>query len=171
MKLRKFLIKTTFYTILLTIMFIFTSCTYVGKNNIEMFSEKFNEYNKDEIVINQQDIIINKEDKSYYYFFPVDNENEYLLSIFENEEKEIYEFGICIVKNSKIDLQKLEKIFNGAFYSLISSYKETPSPFNELPINDKGEIKNLTNKTIEYDLFNINILINDAGTGIYVVKK
>lgn len=167
MKTRKYLLLIT----LILITFMFTSCTYIGRNNIELFSKKFNDYSTDELTLDENNLVINKEQKSYYYFFPASGENEYLLSLFEDSNKEIYEFGICIMSNSPKDVKTIEEIFNSAFQALISTQKETPSPFSEIPLNDKGEIKNPTNKTIEHDLYNINILVNDAGTGIYVVKK
>lgn len=160
---------------------LLTGCRSVGKTNLPSFIEKFNNSYGEE-KINEKDMLI--KDNTYYFFLPAGRvlDGEILLTLSENDDGEIYECGISVIKDVEIKNDEFKDIFIAAFCSVTKENKEKAvevlnsvldskeeSNKSQKSDNKKSDNKN-KNIIKEVNNYKVDFIDNEAGSGVYIYK-
>lgn len=110
-------------------------------------------------------------DNTYYAFFPSDNNGEYMVTISEDEDGEVYECGICIVESIPVDVNFIESLFSAELYSLYNVPREKASKiFKSLKLNEAATYSETATLKKSTSDFIVEVIVNNAGTGIYIYE-
>ena len=152
-------------------MLLLSGCTYTGINDLPLFLENFNSKSGASLHAEAENLVIHPEEKEkiYYLFFPANNEGEYMVTLNENEEGEIYKCGICIISSIDVNTKTVKKLFVSELCALKDvSEASADSIFSELDLNNAKTYKSTVNVKKEMSDYTVELIVNDAGAGIYI---
>lgn len=153
-----------------SIILIFTGCRSEGKTDLPLFIEKFNK-NYGEEKIAEDNMLIH--DNTFYFFLPADSSenSEVLFTLTESDDKEICECGISVIKDVEINTDEFKAIFTSAFCSMTGEDKNKAFEiFDSLSLDDKDTYTKNKNVIKEVNKYKVDLISNDAGTGVYIYK-
>lgn len=149
---------------------LLTGCRSVGKTNLPSFIEKFNNSYGEE-KISEKDMLIQGD--TYYFFLPAGRapDGEILLTLSENNDGEIYECGISVIKDAEIKNDEFKDIFIAAFCSVTKEDKEKAIEVLN-SVWDTSDNKKSDNKNIikEVNNYKVDFIDNEVGSGVYIYK-
>ncbi len=159
--------------IILIYILVLTGCTYTGRNDLGLYIENHNSVIGEDLRIEEENLILhpNEETKenTYYIFYPANNDAEYMISLNENADGDIYKCGICIISSIDVEPDIIKDIFIAESFALKNISKSSASQiFEDLKL-DKKDTYSQTDTTIkETDEYTVEVIVNEAGTGIYL---
>lgn len=164
--------STSICVLTLIYILVLSGCTYTGRNDLGLYITNFNSVANGDLQIKSEEIVLHTDEETkentYYLFFPAD-EGEYMITLNENVDGDIYKCGICIISSIDVDPETVENLFTSELFALKNvSNKTACEIFEELKLDDTSTYTKTNNVTKETDQFTVDLIVNEAGTGIYI---
>lgn len=169
--------KRTYFIISLIYILILNGCTYTGRNDLGLFINNFNSVCTENLQIKEENLVLHTDkasdekakENTYYIFYPADNEAEYMVILNENADSDIYKCGICIISSIDVDPEIIKNIFTAEAFAL-KNISETSADkiFDDLGLNKTETYSKTDSITKETDQCTVELVVNSAGTGIYI---
>ncbi len=159
--------------IILIYILVLTGCTYTGRNDLGLYINNFNSVCPEDLQIEEENLILHTDEETkentYYIFYPANNDAEYMITLNENADTDIYKCGICIISSIDVEPDIIEDIFLSEAFALKNMSETSASQiFKDLKL-DNEETYTQTNSIIkETDECTVELIVNQAGTGIYI---
>lgn len=159
-------------TVLIFIL-VMCGCTYTGRNDISLFTTNFNSVADNNLQIESEDMIIHFDEENgentYYLFFPAKSDGEYMITLNENADGDIYKCGICIISSIDVEIKIIEDLFVSELFALKNVAKrDARALFEELNLDEKDTYTKTSNSKTETDFCCVDLIVGNAGTGIYI---
>ncbi len=163
----------TILPIVLFYILVLSACTYTGRNDLGMYINRYNSVCDKDLEIEDKDIVLHTNEETsentYYIFYPTESGGEYMITLNENAEGDIYQCGICIISGIDADPKIIENIFISEAYSLKNLSSSTAKKiFEDLKLDDKSTYEKTESTSVTTDEYTIDLIVNKAGTGIYI---
>lgn len=108
-------------------------------------------------------------ENTYYIFYPANNDAEYMITLNENVDGDIYKCGICIISSIDVEPQTIEDIFISESFALKNlSTSSAKQLFEDLKLDKKDTYTKTNSTAVETDEYTVELIVNQAGTGIYI---
>lgn len=152
---------------------ILTGCTYTGRNDLGLYLNNYNSVTTEELQIKEENLILHSDEESnentYYIFYPANNDAEYMVVLNENADSDIYKCGICIISSIDVDPDIIKDIFISEAFALKNMSKMSASKiFEDLRLDKTETYSQTTDVVKETDECTVELIVNQAGTGIYI---
>lgn len=152
---------------------LLSACTYTGRNDLGMYINSYNSVCDNDLKIEEESLVLHTSEETsentYYIFYPTESGAEYMITLNENADGDIYKCGICIISGINADPKTIENIFISEAYSLKNLSASTAKKiFEDLKLDDESTYEKTTSTSVSTGEYTIDLIINKAGTGIYI---
>lgn len=159
--------------ILLIYILVLTGCTYTGRNDLGLYINNYNSACPEDLQIKEENLVLHTDEKTkentYYIFYPTGEDGEYMITLNENVDGDIYKCGICIISSIDVEPQTIEDIFISESFALKNlSTSSAKQLFEDLKLDKKDTYTKTNSTAVETDEYTVELIVNQAGTGIYI---